>query len=55
MKGPAHDELHKWLVPVTENVKALSATNEADENASAVKAIKASLDSFDVFFQPEVK
>lgn len=54
MKGPAHDELHKWLVPVTENVKALSATDDAGRNASTVKVIKASLDSFDVFFQPDI-
>jgi hypothetical protein len=46
--------LHNWLVPVTENVKALSATDNAARNASTVKEIKASLDSFDVFFQPDI-
>lgn len=54
MKGPAHDELHKWLMPVTENVKALSVTDDVAEKSSAVMAIKTSLDSFDAFFQPEV-
>lgn len=53
MKGPAHDELHKWLVPVTENVKALSTADESTAN-STVKEIAASLESFDEFFQPEI-
>ena len=52
MKGPAHDELHKWLVPLTENLKALSTNDEAATHA-AVNSIKTSLDSFDSFFQPE--
>lgn len=47
MKGPAHDELHKWLVPVTENVKALSVTKEE----ATVNELKTSLESFDKYFQ----
>lgn len=49
MEGPAHDELHKWLVPVTENVKALSVTKEE----ATVNELKTSLESFDEYFRLE--
>ena len=53
MKGPAHDALHQWLGPVTENVKVLSATEDASTASTRVDALEESLNSFDTFFQPE--
>src|SRR5690606_20498866 len=34
MEGPAHDELHKWLVPVTKSIGDLAAA----QNATAARA-----------------
>ncbi|MDQ2657275.1 MAG: hypothetical protein M3Y60_07625 [Bacteroidota bacterium] len=47
MTGPAHDELHKWLVPLTENVKNLRLA----QDASNVTEIEKNLDAFDHFFE----
>lgn len=51
MKGPAHDELHKWLVPYTENVKDLSSTQDAGEASEIVGKIEESLNSFGEYFK----
>lgn len=51
MTGPAHDELHKWLVPLTHNIKGLSTTSSASEASDNVHEIDASLHAFDDFFE----
>jgi len=51
MKGPAHDELHKWLVPLTQQVKDLSTANDSGEGAATVTEIEKSLEVFDESFQ----
>ena len=51
MKGPAHDELHKWLVPYTEHVKDLSSTQDAGGASGIVGKIEESLNSFGEYFK----
>lgn len=51
MKGPAHDELHKWLVPLTENIKGLSAGPAAANAGTRVANIEASLNEFGEYFE----
>ncbi len=52
MTGPAHDELHKWLVPLTESVKNLRDVQHA---SNARVEIGKSLDAFDDFFEKEAQ
>jgi hypothetical protein len=47
MKGQAHDELHKWLVPYIELVDAL----EKDQSEAQFKAIQDSFQTFNQYFQ----
>lgn len=51
MEGPAHDQLHKWLVPLTESVKHLSSSESASSASKNAHGIAASLKSFDQFFE----
>lgn len=51
MTGPAHDELHKWLVPLTESLKDLRAAKDAWNAEEAVGEIGQSLEAFDHFFE----
>lgn len=51
MKGSAHDELHKWLAPLTESVKHLSSSESALSASENAREIAASIKSFDRFFE----
>lgn len=51
MKGPAHDELHKWLVPLTENIKGLAAEPDAEKAGARVTRITGSLNEFGDYFE----
>ena len=51
MKGPAHDELHKWLVPLTESIKDLSGSENASSASKSVGEIAATLALFDQYFE----
>lgn len=55
MKGPAHDELHKWLVPLTESIKDLAASQEPSGARGEVLEIRKSLNAFDDFFEGKAK
>lgn len=55
MKGPAHDELHKWLVPLTESVRYLAAAQEPSGARGEVIEIRKSLNAFDDFFEGKAK
>lgn len=46
MKGQAHDELHKWLVPYIELVDAL----EKEQSETEFKAIQDSFETFNQYF-----
>ncbi len=53
MKGKAHDELHKWLVPhlsLTENLKEAQSKKEKD---LALKDLESSMNEFHAFFKPK--
>jgi hypothetical protein len=47
MKGKAHDELHKWLVPYIELVDAFSK----DKSANQYTEMKHSFLTFNQYFQ----
>ena len=47
MKGQAHDELHKWLVPYMELVEDL----EKEQSEAQFKAIQDSFQTFNQYFQ----
>lgn len=51
MKGPAHDELHKWLVPFIETVNQFSKSENDYEIAEGYKEIIRSFDTFNQFFE----
>lgn len=47
MKGQAHDELHKWLLPYIDLVEAFST----DKSADNFTAIQNSFSTFNTYFQ----
>ncbi len=53
MTGPAHDELHKWLVPLTGSLKGLRSAQDASDAGDEVREIEKSLEAFDRFFEKQ--
>ncbi|MBK8111874.1 MAG: hypothetical protein IPO65_01705 [Saprospiraceae bacterium] len=51
MKGKAHDELHKWLLPYIDLVKELSAAKNETEATKQFENIQISFTTFNQFFQ----
>ncbi len=51
MKGKAHDELHKWLLPYIDLVKELSAAKDETEAAKQFENIQISFTTFNQYFQ----
>jgi septal ring factor EnvC (AmiA/AmiB activator) len=51
MKGKAHDELHKWLLPYIDLVKQLSETQDETEAAKQFQNIQTSFTTFNQYFQ----
>ena len=51
MKGQSHDELHKWLVPFIDSSDKFSASKTEEEFATNLKNIKASLLTFNTYFE----
>ncbi|MBL0074201.1 MAG: hypothetical protein IPP34_21375 [Bacteroidetes bacterium] len=51
MKGKAHDELHKWLLPYIDLVKELSETEDQAEAAKQFENIQTSFTTFNQYFQ----
>jgi hypothetical protein len=51
MKGKAHDELHKWLLPYIDLVKELSETEDQAEAAKQFENIQTSFITFNQYFQ----
>jgi hypothetical protein len=51
MKGKAHDELHKWLLPYIDLVKTLSETKDETSAAEQYENIKTSFNTFNQYFQ----
>ena len=51
MKGKAHDELHKWLLPYIDTVNDLSKAQDETEAAKYFENIQASFITFNTYFQ----
>ena len=51
MKGKAHDELHKWLLPYIDLVKELSEANNETEAEKQFENIQNSFTTFNQYFQ----
>ena len=51
MKGKAHDELHKWLLPYIDLVKELSEAKDETEALKQYENIKNSFKTFNQYFQ----
>ena len=51
MKGKAHDELHKWLLPYIDMVKELSEAKNETEASEQFKNIQSSFSTFNQYFQ----
>jgi len=51
MKGKAHDELHKWLLPYIDMVKELSEANDETEASKLFEYIQISFTTFNQYFQ----
>ena len=51
MKGKAHDELHKWLLPYIDRVKELSEAKDKSEASKQFENIQTSFITFNQYFQ----
>ncbi len=51
MKGQAHDELHKWLLPYIDLVQELSVAKDESEAAKQFEKIQTSYQTFNQYFQ----
>ncbi|MEZ4722372.1 MAG: hypothetical protein R2813_10915 [Flavobacteriales bacterium] len=51
MKGKAHDELHKWLIPVINLVKELSSAESREEKDVVFQQIEFSMLEFNKYFR----
>jgi hypothetical protein len=51
MKGKAHDELHKWLLPYIDLAKELSEAKDETEASKRFENIKSSFITFNQYFQ----
>ncbi len=51
MKGKAHDELHKWLLPYIDMVKEISEANDETEATKQFEKIQTTFTTFNQYFQ----
>ncbi len=51
MKGAAHDELHKWLVPFIGNVESYTNATTTEEAAALLKSLGEAMVVFDKYFE----
>lgn len=51
MKGQAHDELHKWLLPYIDSVKELSEAKDETTASAQLLKVKKSFAQFNEYFQ----
>lgn len=51
MKGQAHDELHKWLLPFIDLVKELNTTDSNEKQKQSFEAIQESMNVFNTYFE----
>jgi len=51
MKGQAHDELHKWLLPFIDLRKSMDSIEQVSEGDAIAEEIKSELTIFDTYFE----
>lgn len=51
MEGPSHDNLHIFLHPLIEKIKALGKTSTLKESAEITESIKENLNKYDNYFK----
>ena len=51
MEGKAHDELHKWLMPYIDQVKALSKPKDDETAEEVFKQLQSSFKTFNQHFK----
>lgn len=51
MKGKAHDELHKWLLPFIDMANRLAAAKEKNEAEKEFRNIASSFTTFNIYFE----
>ena len=51
MKGQAHDELHKWLLPFIDMNKGLKASSTLESAAETLEKLKIELTIFNTYFE----
>jgi hypothetical protein len=51
MKGPAHDELYKWLLPFIDLSDAFSKSKTMEDYATNFQKIKTSFSKFNTYFE----
>lgn len=51
MKGPSHDNLHIFLMPLIEKVDALQKDNDIEKNKALLASIFYNLEAYDTYFR----
>ena len=51
MKGPSHDNLHIWLVPLIEKIDALSETKMLEDASKIKNGIVENINSYNTYFK----
>lgn len=51
MKGPSHDNLHVWLMPLIEKLDALSEVKSLEEASKIKQSIRENVEAYDTYFQ----
>ena len=51
MKGPSHDNLHVWLVPLIEKIEALSETENSEDAAKIKHSIVENVNLYSNYFR----
>ena len=51
MKGQAHDELHKWLIPFIELSEQFDAATELEDQEKIYEEFQASFEVFNTYFE----
>lgn len=51
MKGPSHDNLHLWLLPLIEKIEALKEANSLDQAQHIYMNIEQNVNAYDDYFE----
>ena len=51
MKGPSHDYLHVWLLPLLEKIEALSESKTIEEASEIKQSIIENVNAYDAYFK----